>query len=341
MISPPLSEFAAVIKAICDTYCLKQENLCKFGYIPSLCTQQSGEKVRRVRQIPLKIALNPIFAPDSELPPGADPLQIDYTWMPTPSAHDPREMGLYEFKVESRGKWIRFWRMRSMLDSGMLGPLLFVVERKNLREFYRACIKLDRHVSQVDPPILKKGMLEDIWSNSIGFLEDADINRDKYKEFKIPCKRGILLAGRPGCGKTMTCKYLRHACNERSFDYRIITMEEYRHAYNRGHVHSLFHLSSHNDRGIIFFDDMDIMFEDRSKGNTHLTEFLTNLDGIEPNEGVVFIFTSNKTEGLDGAFIRPGRVDVVMVFDAPNKALRRRFITERFHPVLLDRKSVV
>ena len=142
------------------------------------------------------------------------------------------------------------------------------------------------------------------------------------------------------CGKTMTCKYLRKGCSERGLEYRIITMEDYRRAFSHGQVGSLFHLGSPTARGIIFFDDMDIMFEDRAKGNSHLTEFLTNLDGIEPNEGVAFVFTSNKTEGLDGAFIRPGRVDLVVVFDAPTKGLRRRFIKERFHPELLERLDV-
>jgi hypothetical protein len=67
------------------------------------------------------------------------------------------------------------------------------------------------------------------------------------------------------------------------------------------------------NRGVIFFDDMDLALRDREK--VHETEdqavFLTALDGIEVHEGVVFVFTSNcAPELIDRAFKRPGRTEV-------------------------------
>jgi ATP-dependent 26S proteasome regulatory subunit len=59
--------------------------------------------------------------------------------------------------------------------------------------------------------------------------------------------------------------------------------------------------------------------------------FLGALDGIEVNEGVVYVFTTNCPLSLiDPAFKRPGRIDVVLQFDPPNSELRRRLI-ERWH----------
>jgi len=333
-----LSEFAIVIKAICNEYSLSQEELCKFGDITDLETKYADKMIRLVRQVPLKIPINRAFAPRSERErtdrtSHTEPTQLDLT-RPDITWNQTRRVGLCELEVESRGRWIRFWRLRSFAASGLFGIYYsYFVEHNNLPDFERVCSQFRKHTVHVDPPILKKGMLEDIWGNTIGFLKDAESNKGKYKEFNIPCKRGILLSGRPGNGKTLTCKYLRQACNELGFEHRVVTMEGYRRAHGDGHVRRLFQLSA---RGIIFFDDMDIMFEDREKGNTHLTEFLTNLDGIDPNEGVVFVFTSNKTEGLDGAFIRPGRVDLIMIFDVPNNVLRRRFIKDRFHLSLLE-----
>ena len=119
-----------------------------------------------------------------------------------------------------------------------------------------------------------------------------------------------------------------------NFEFNVITFEVYREALNRGTVSSLFHLNS--KRGIIFFDDMDVFFQDRNTGNQHLMTFLTELDGMNPVDGIIFIFTSNKIgEELDKAFVRPGRVDLFMKFDSPNKQLRTQFIKERFHADIL------
>lgn len=142
------------------------------------------------------------------------------------------------------------------------------------------------------------------------------------------------------CGKTLTCKWLRSLCLEKGFDYKVVTYEVYRNALNRGTVSGLFKLNS-SKKGIIFFDDMDVFFQDRNTGNTHLMTFLTELDGIDPVDGVIFVFTSNKIgQELDKAFVRPGRVDLFMKFNAPNKRLRKKFIKDRFHVDILKHIDV-
>jgi cell division protease FtsH len=92
---------------------------------------------------------------------------------------------------------------------------------------------------------------------------------------------------------------------------------------------SIEHLFSVERRGIIFFDDMDLALRDRD--TVHETEdqavFLSALDGIAVNEGVVFVFTTNcSLELIDPAFKRPGRLDLVLHFKAPDPELRRRLI---------------
>ncbi len=142
------------------------------------------------------------------------------------------------------------------------------------------------------------------------------------------------------CGKTLTCKWLRSLCLEKGFEYKVVTFEIYRTALNRGTVSGLFRLNTAK-KGVIFFDDMDVFFQDRNRGNEHLMTFLTELDGIDPVDGIIFIFTSNKIgEELDEAFVRPGRVDLFMKFRAPNKKLRKKFIKERFHKDILDNIDV-
>ena len=76
-------------------------------------------------------------------------------------------------------------------------------------------------------------------------------------------------------------------------------------------------------RGVIFFDDMDIALRDRTtvKETDDQAVFLSALDGIDVNEGVVYVFTTNCPLALiDPAFKRPGRIDLVLHFDLPTEA---------------------
>src|SRR5439155_4575305 len=96
---------------------------------------------------------------------------------------------------------------------------------------------------------------------------------------------------------------------------------------------SIKELFSVERRGIVFFDDMDLALRDRE--TVHETEdqavFLSALDGIQVNEGVVFVFTSNcAPELIDRAFKRPGRLDLVLHFNAPEAAMRQQLV-ERWH----------
>ena len=78
---------------------------------------------------------------------------------------------------------------------------------------------------------------------------------------------------------------------------------------------------------------MDLALRDRE--TVHESEdqavFLSAMDGITLNEGVVFVFTTNcALELIDRAFKRPGRIDLVLHFNAPEADLRRQLV-ERWH----------
>ena len=100
------------------------------------------------------------------------------------------------------------------------------------------------------------------------------------------------------------------------------------------HIQELF---SVDRRGIVFFDDMDLALRDRE--TVHETEdqavFLSALDGIAVHEGIVFVFTTNcALDLIDRAFKRPGRIDLVLHFKPPDRALRRELI-QRWHADIL------
>jgi ATP-dependent 26S proteasome regulatory subunit len=110
-----------------------------------------------------------------------------------------------------------------------------------------------------------------------------------------------------------------------------VTAEHFESARADGNAHTLFQL----DRpGVILFDDIDLgLRESRSGGHSGpQSTLLCGMDGLDVHCGVVYLFTSNaRLEDLDPAFLRPGRIDVVMQFPKPDATLRRRFITEHWH----------
>lgn len=334
-------ELACVVREICQRSKIKPPNLRILPAIDHLlCTT---EKVRFKKRIPLKIPIPPQLAPlgsESCLLVSRerciDKLYADYHG--EDSSIGKLEHGLGEFVLIHPTRNIRFWVWRGSLDYYLIGTNnAYFLHKKDVYLFtsFFKQLKAQGH-PEIEPPILPSKMLDEIYRNSIGFLLKGQTGREQYQKHRIPYKRGILLSGRPGCGKTLTCKWLRALCEMYGFAYRIVTMENYREAMSRGRVRGLFKLPGKKN-GLIFFDDMDIMVEDRRKGAAHtLSTFLSELDGLEEVEGVVYVFTTNYMKELDEAFVRPGRIDLWLPFNIPTVKLRKKFVEHRFDKEILS-----
>ncbi len=206
----------------------------------------------------------------------------------------------------------------------------FVVDRKDYRRLYR--IGLRRRRDAEPPavvPVLPPGQRAALWQNTIGYLDSANLAR--IRAYGGRARRGLLLTGDPGNGKTMACRWLWEECRRRRWEWRLVTPDSYRKARHDGGnpqeaVRALFSVSR---RGIIFFDDMDLALRDRETvaETEDQAVFLGAMDGIPVNEGVVFVFTTNcRVDLIDRAFKRPGRIDVVMQFNPPDAGLRRELL---------------
>lgn len=204
----------------------------------------------------------------------------------------------------------------------------WAVPQSQFRRFYRALRQFQRQAQDAEPPLLPPGDLERLWKNTIGFLRHG---RRQLQEFGVSAKRGVLLLGEPGNGKTMAARWLRGECQRHGFEWRSVTAERFAEATRDGEANLLFDLAS---PGLVLFDDVDLALRDREQfGATpdHST-FLAGLDGLDMRKGVVYVFTSNaELRDLDPAFRRPGRIDVVMRFPRPDDELRRRVIETRWH----------
>ena len=228
----------------------------------------------------------------------------------------------------------------------LLGPRMndaatsfWVVPEGDFLRLYRFLLTQVRRAPapRAPAPIMHQDVEQLLWNNSIGFLRS---DGQLFKRYNIPQKRGILLTGRPGNGKTMACRWLRSHCETLALEFSHVSAERYERARRMGDSEDLFTLSQ---PGIIVFDDFDLAVRDREQfgATSHHSTFLGELDGLRVREGVVFVFTTNAAlSDLDPAFLRPGRIDVVAHFPCPDAELRRRFVLERWQADVRDALDV-
>jgi SpoVK/Ycf46/Vps4 family AAA+-type ATPase len=161
-----------------------------------------------------------------------------------------------------------------------------------------------------DDVILQPGAAEEIRGNVEAFFR----SRDKYQELHIPHRRGMLFAGPPGCGKTLTLRVLASTVQA-----KFITVLGRVDVDDRA-IERAFYLAEKYAPSVLVFEELDKLVE--SQG-VSLSYFLSLVDGLKVNDGVLLIATSNEPGKLDPALLhRPSRFDRVWKFPLPRQEQR-------------------
>jgi proteasome-associated ATPase len=188
---------------------------------------------------------------------------------------------------------------------------------------------------------------------------------DIFSEHKLTPPKGILLYGPPGCGKTLIAKAVANSLaksiekrtgRETAAYFLNVKGPELLNKYvgeTEHKIREVFKRAREKAREdvpvVIFFDEMDSLFRMRGSGissdmeATVVAQFLSEIDGVESLKNVIVIGASNRQDLIDPAVLRPGRLDLKVKVNRPDRDAAYDIFTKYltgdlpFHPEVEER----
>ena len=164
----------------------------------------------------------------------------------------------------------------------------------------------------------------------VEFLRDPQ----KFQRLGGRIPRGVLLVGSPGTGKTLTARAVAGEANVPFFTISGSDFVEMFVGVGASRVRDMFEQAKKNAPCIIFIDEIDAVGRHRGAGlgggnderEQTLNQLLVEMDGFEPNEGIIIIAATNRPDVLDPALLRPGRFDRQIVVPLPDVNGREKIL---------------
>merc|ERR1719431_1969692 len=148
---------------------------------------------------------------------------------------------------------------------------------------------------------------------------------EHFEQLGLTQPPGILLAGPPGCGKTLLAKAI---ANESGLNFISVKGPELLNKYvgeSERSVRRVFDRARSSKPCVIFFDEIDALAARRQEGTNSgatriVNQLLTEMDGLEERKDVFIMGATNRHDMIDPAVLRPGRFDKTLFIGLPSNA---------------------
>uniref|UniRef100_A0A673C2X7 AAA+ ATPase domain-containing protein n=1 Tax=Sphaeramia orbicularis TaxID=375764 RepID=A0A673C2X7_9TELE len=199
-------------------------------------------------------------------------------------------------------------------------------------------------LSRVQPSAKREGFatVPDVTWDDVGALQDireeltmailAPVRSpEQFRALGLSAPSGVLLAGPPGCGKTLLAKAV---ANESGLNFISVKGPELLNMYvgeSERAVRQVFQRGRNSAPCVIFFDEIDALCPRRSGHESGasvrvVNQLLTEMDGVETRRQVFIMAATNRPDIIDPAILRPGRLDKTLYVGLPPPADRHAIL---------------
>jgi len=199
-------------------------------------------------------------------------------------------------------------------------------------------------LKEIEPSAMREVLVEipDVTWEQVGGLQDVKEELreavewplkypDLFAQLNATPPKGLLLYGPPGTGKTLLAKAVAHESESNFISVKGPELLNKFVGESEKAVREVFRKARQASPCIIFFDEIDSVAPTRgsSVGDSHVTErvisqFLTEMDGLEELRNVVIIAATNRPDIIDSALLRPGRFDRLLFVPPPDLEARKQ-----------------
>ncbi|TXI89376.1 MAG: ATP-dependent metallopeptidase FtsH/Yme1/Tma family protein [Burkholderiaceae bacterium] len=225
------------------------------------------------------------------------------------------------------GVWIFF--MRQMQGGGKGGAFSFGKSKARMLD------ETNNHVTFADVAGCDEAKEE--VSEVVDFLRDPS----KFQKLGGRIPRGVLMVGPPGTGKTLLARAIAGEAKVPFFTISGSDFVEMFVGVGASRVRDMFDNAKKHAPCIIFIDEIDAVGRHRGAGmgggnderEQTLNQMLVEMDGFEPNSGVIVIAATNRSDVLDKALLRPGRFDRQVTVGLPDIRGREQILNVHMRKV--------
>lgn len=153
---------------------------------------------------------------------------------------------------------------------------------------------------------------------------------EKFLKFGMQPSKGVLFYGPPGCGKTLLAKAIANECQANFISIKGPEMLTMWFGESEANIREVFDKARQASPCVLFFDELDSIAKSRGgsagdgggAADRVINQILTEMDGMGAKKNVFIIGATNRPDIIDGAIMRPGRLDQLIYIPLPDEPSR-------------------